>query len=188
MNSRNNRSIDMKPNHVKNSDFMSILYSKPLRETKSPNLELEIEFAFPSMFYPPGNVMSHNLHKSFLKLLPLLLKDLQHIQSKTNKEKLSVGNSARRKYLESFEYRVVYNRVDFQRIFAALSKQHAQFIYKLLAGASEYGRTRGGSNFRDFSPIIVPKRYEGELYVLRRETLQNNRGSLSRTRTVILHT
>ena len=35
-NSRNNRSIDMKPNHVKNSDFMSILYSKPLREHKKP--------------------------------------------------------------------------------------------------------------------------------------------------------
>ena len=34
MNSRNNRSIDMKPNHVRNSDFMSILYSKPLREHK----------------------------------------------------------------------------------------------------------------------------------------------------------
>ena len=26
----------MKPNHVKNSDFMSILYSKPLREYKKP--------------------------------------------------------------------------------------------------------------------------------------------------------
>ena len=35
-NSRNNRSIDMKPNHFKNSDFMSILYSKPLREYKKP--------------------------------------------------------------------------------------------------------------------------------------------------------
>ena len=30
------RGIDMKPNHVKNSDFMSILYSKPLREYKKP--------------------------------------------------------------------------------------------------------------------------------------------------------
>ena len=36
MNSRNNRSIEMKPNHVKNSDFMSILYSKPLRGYKKP--------------------------------------------------------------------------------------------------------------------------------------------------------
>ena len=37
-NSRNNRSIDMKPNHVKNSEFMSILYGKPLREYKKPKL------------------------------------------------------------------------------------------------------------------------------------------------------
>ena len=36
MNSRNNRSINMEPKHVKNSDFLSILYSKPLREYKKP--------------------------------------------------------------------------------------------------------------------------------------------------------
>ena len=36
--SRNNRSIDMKPNHVKN--FMSILYSTPLREYKEPKVEI----------------------------------------------------------------------------------------------------------------------------------------------------
>ena len=36
MTSSNNRSIESKPNHVKNSDFMSILYSKPLREYKKP--------------------------------------------------------------------------------------------------------------------------------------------------------
>ena len=35
-NSRNNHSFDMKPNHVKNSDFMPILYSKPFREYKKP--------------------------------------------------------------------------------------------------------------------------------------------------------
>ena len=34
--SRNNSSIGMKPNHVKNSDYMSILYSKALREYKKP--------------------------------------------------------------------------------------------------------------------------------------------------------
>ena len=36
LNSRNNRSIDMKSNHVKNSDLLSILYSKSLREYKKP--------------------------------------------------------------------------------------------------------------------------------------------------------
>ena len=35
-NSRRNSSIDMRPNTVKNCDFMSLLYSKPLREFKKP--------------------------------------------------------------------------------------------------------------------------------------------------------
>ena len=90
MNSRNNRSIDMKPNHVKNSDF------NRSENTKRPNLELEIEFAFPSTIYLSGKVINHNLHKKFLKLLPLLLKNLQRIRSNTNKKKLYVGNSTRR--------------------------------------------------------------------------------------------
>ena len=36
LNSRRNSSIDMRPNTVKNCDFMSIHYSKPLRESKKP--------------------------------------------------------------------------------------------------------------------------------------------------------
>ena len=36
LNSRRNTSIDMRNNTVKNCDFMSILYSKPLRELKKP--------------------------------------------------------------------------------------------------------------------------------------------------------
>ena len=40
LNSRRNSSIDMRPNTVKNCDFMSILYSKPLREYKRPTLKI----------------------------------------------------------------------------------------------------------------------------------------------------
>ena len=40
LNSRRNSSIDMRPNTVKNCDFMSILYSKPLREFKKPAFEI----------------------------------------------------------------------------------------------------------------------------------------------------
>ena len=36
LNSRRNSSIEMRPKTVKNCDFMSILYSKPLREFKKP--------------------------------------------------------------------------------------------------------------------------------------------------------
>ena len=85
----------------------------------------------------------------------------------TNQKKLYVGNSKRRNLLELFEYGFIYNGVGFQRIFIALSKQHAQFIYKFFAGASQFGRTMAGSKFREFLPVNVPKRYRGEIYVLR---------------------
>ena len=40
LNSRRNSSIDMRPNTVKNCDFMSILYSKPFREFKKPTFRM----------------------------------------------------------------------------------------------------------------------------------------------------
>ena len=40
LNSRRNSSIDMRPNTVRNCDFMSILYSKPLREFKKPTFKV----------------------------------------------------------------------------------------------------------------------------------------------------
>ena len=40
LNSRRNSSIDMRPNTVKNCDFMSILYIKPLREFKKPTFKV----------------------------------------------------------------------------------------------------------------------------------------------------
>ena len=69
MNSGNNRSIYMKPNYVKVSDFMSILHTKPLRDYKK--LELETEFTFPCVIYRSQNGENFSLHRKFLKLLPL---------------------------------------------------------------------------------------------------------------------
>ena len=40
LNSRRNKSIDMRPNTVKNCVFMSNLYSKPLREFKKPTFKI----------------------------------------------------------------------------------------------------------------------------------------------------
>ena len=40
LNSIRNSSIDMRPNTVKNCDFMSILYSKHLREFKKPTIKI----------------------------------------------------------------------------------------------------------------------------------------------------
>ena len=40
LNTRRNRSIDMKPSKVKNSDFMSVLYSKPFRDFNKPKFQV----------------------------------------------------------------------------------------------------------------------------------------------------
>ena len=40
LNSRRNCSIDLLPKNVKSSDFLSILYSKPLREFKKPKCKV----------------------------------------------------------------------------------------------------------------------------------------------------
>ena len=40
LNTRRNRSIDMKPSNVKNSDFMSVLYSKPFRDFNKPKFQV----------------------------------------------------------------------------------------------------------------------------------------------------
>ena len=40
LNPRRNSSIDMRPNTVKHCDFMSILYSKPLREFRKPTFKV----------------------------------------------------------------------------------------------------------------------------------------------------
>ena len=42
LSSRRNCSIDMRPNTVKKCDFMSILYSKPLRELKKPTFKIGV--------------------------------------------------------------------------------------------------------------------------------------------------
>ena len=39
LNSRRNCSIDLMPKNVKNSDFLSLLYSKPLREFRKPKFQ-----------------------------------------------------------------------------------------------------------------------------------------------------
>ena len=40
LNTRRNRSIDMKPSNAKNSDFMSVLYSKPIRDFNKPKFQV----------------------------------------------------------------------------------------------------------------------------------------------------
>ena len=79
-----------------------------------------------------------------------------------------MANSTRRNYLESFENGFVYNRVGFQRIFTALSKQHAQFIYNFLPEQVNLdGQWEVAISEISYQNQNVPKRHREEIYVLR---------------------
>ena len=58
----------MRPNTVKNCDFMSILYSKPSREFTKPTFKVAdgVESQSKTCFF--AKVTSHSLHEKFLKL------------------------------------------------------------------------------------------------------------------------
>ena len=68
LNSRRNSSIDTRPNTVKNCDFMSIFYSKPLRKDKKPTFKTGDRVRISKYDLPFRKVTSPNLHENFLKL------------------------------------------------------------------------------------------------------------------------
>ena len=69
LNCRRNSLIDMRPNTVKDCDFMSILYSKPFYEnSRNLHSELVTECESQSMICLFAKVTSRSLHEKFLKL------------------------------------------------------------------------------------------------------------------------
>ena len=165
LSSRKKFSIDLIPKNVKNSDFLSILYSKPYENLEKPSLKLETELASLSMTYPSRRVISHSLHKKFSKKLQFLPENLQHTQQRMNKMILSAVNSIRKRWSKSFNKGIVYNRVGFKCICTTISRQYTGLFYKLFTRATESGWSMGGCNFRNILPINEPKCYGGESYV-----------------------
>ena len=77
-NSRRNCLIDLIPKNVKNSNILSILYSKPLREIRKPTFKNGNRVRISKFL--SGKVMSHRLQKRFPKLFQLFRESLQHTQ------------------------------------------------------------------------------------------------------------
>ena len=60
------------------SDFLSILYSKPLKEYREPNFKNGDRVRIVRYNLPSGRVTDHNFHGKFLKLSQFLPENLQH--------------------------------------------------------------------------------------------------------------
>ena len=53
---------------------------------------MEIEFAFPAMFYHSGKVINHNLHKQFFEIVAIATKKSQTYTIKDEQEEVIRGN------------------------------------------------------------------------------------------------
>ena len=156
----------MKPNGVINPDFMPVLYSKALTEYKKSKFTIgDCAVRISKFDLPFRKGYKAQFKQKFYDILAIATQKPPTYSIKDEKKKSNVGNFTSRKRLVSIDYGFVYNRVGFQRIIATLSKQYAQFFYKLINGVGEFGGTMGGSILPDFLPIKVPKRYRGQVYV-----------------------
>ena len=72
----------MRPSTVKKCSFMSILYSKTLREYRKPTFKLVIECESQSMTCFLTKVTSPSLQEKYLRLDQLQQENHQHTQSK----------------------------------------------------------------------------------------------------------
>ena len=81
MNCRINRSIGKSPRDVKNTDFLSILYNKPLTRCK------KLKFKVGDRVRISKSDINHNLQMKLLKFLQYLQKSLLHISPKISTKK-----------------------------------------------------------------------------------------------------
>ena len=112
-NSGRNSSIDMRPNTVKNCDFMSILYSKPLRELKKPTFKTGDRVRISKYDLLFGKGYKPQLTREVFENVALATRKPQHTQSRMSKASLFKANFIKKSSLKSFNNGFIYNRVGF---------------------------------------------------------------------------
>ena len=89
LNSRGNCSIDLIPKNVKNSEFLSILYSKPLREFKKPKFKVGDRVRISKYDLPFRKGYKPQFTKEVFKIVAISSKKPPTYTIKMNKMRLS---------------------------------------------------------------------------------------------------
>ena len=171
---RRNCSIDLIPNNVENSDFWSILYSKPIREFRKPQFKIGDGVRISKYDLPFRKGNKPQFTQEVFEIVAIFPENLQHTQKNRNKMRLSAVNFIRKRCSKSFNSGIVYKRDGFKCIYTTISRQFNELFYKLFTSATESGWSRGGCKFRNIIPINVPKCYGGEIYVFLTRNFQNH--------------
>ena len=92
LNSRRNSSRDMRPNTVKNCDFMSILYSKPSREFKKPTFKIgdRVRISKYDLLFRKG--YKTQFTRDVFEIVAIATINHQHGQSRMSKARLFKAN------------------------------------------------------------------------------------------------
>ena len=90
--------MDLIPKNVKNSDFLSILYSKPLREFRKPKFKVgdRVQISKHDLPFTKGNKLEFT--KEVFEIVAIFSKKppTYHTQKRMNKMRLSAVNFIRK--------------------------------------------------------------------------------------------
>ena len=165
LNSRRKCSIDLIPKNLKNSDFLSTLYSKPLREFTKPQWKIGDRVRISKYDLPFRKGYKPQSTQEVFEIVAISSRKPPKYTIKDEKMRLSAVTFKRKSWSRSFKSGNVYNRIDSKCICTTLSRQCAEHFYIFFTRATESGRSTGDCNFRNILPINVPKFYGGKIYV-----------------------
>ena len=134
LSSSKNCSIYLIPTNIKNSDFFSILYSKPLREYRKPNLKNWWKSSHLELWLTLQEGLKATIYtRIFWDCCSFFQKNLQQTQRRVNRMRLYSVNFIRQSWSKPFNNRIVYNRVGFKcigSIFSDNTLSFLQFFYR----------------------------------------------------------
>ena len=103
----------MRPNTVKNCDFKSILYSKPLREYKKSTFEIGDRVRFSTYGLPCCKGYKPQFPREVFEIVAIATKKPPTYTIKDEHGEITQRKFYRKSWLKSFNYGFVYNRVGF---------------------------------------------------------------------------
>ena len=113
LNSRRNSSIDMKPNTVRNCDFMSLLHCKSLREYKKPTFKNGDRVPISKYDLPFWKGYKLHFTGEVFEIVAIATRKPPTYTIKDGQDEIIQDKFDEKSWLKSFNNGFVYNRVRF---------------------------------------------------------------------------
>ena len=165
---RKNCSIDLIPNSIKNSNFLSNLYSTPAREVRKTKLKSRdrvwtSDISKNDLPFMKGH--SPQFTEEVFEFVAISSRKPPIYAIKVEQYDIASGTLHQISCSNSFNKRINYNRFGFKCICASFCRQHTQLFYETFTRATEAGSLMGASNFGYIPPVNAPICHRGKFHV-----------------------